>query len=89
MIDLDELARLDTREKLEERAEDLASSLISQTRDDIAGVYGQDSTQQMSDHVYGLAGLKASWMETLLIGKWIADARTEILAEIRRERGQR
>lgn len=83
MISLKELEALESRDDLEEKAEDLASSVLSTTRDDIQDVYGEDGDTERPEHVYGLAGIKSSWLETLVIGKWIAEAKNEILAELR------
>ena len=82
MITLKELEALSTDEALEERAEDLASQMIELTRDDIDAVYGKDAAQGTPEHVYGLANVKASWMQSLLIGRWIASAKNEILAKL-------
>lgn len=82
MISLQELEALSTDEALEERAEDLASRMIELTRDDIDAVYGENAAQGTPEHVYGLANVKASWMESLLIGRWIAEAKNEILAKM-------
>lgn len=82
MISLKELESLSTEEALEERAEDLASRMIELTRDDIDAVYGKDAAQGTPEHVYGLANVKASWMESLLIGRWISEAKNEILEKL-------
>lgn len=82
MISLKELETLTSDEALEERAEDLATRTIELTRDDIDAVYGENTAQETPEHVYGLANVKASWMQSLLIGRWIAEAKQEILAKI-------
>jgi len=86
MISLKELEDLDTEDKLEERAEELAGAVIKLTSEDIDAVYGENSSEGAAEHVYGLANVKASWMESLLIGRWIAEAKNEILSEIRSQR---
>jgi hypothetical protein len=88
MISLEELERLDTQEKLEDRAEELASHVIKMTADDVDEVYGERAAQDGPEHVYGLAGVKASWTETLLIGRWIAEAKNEILAKLEELHGK-
>lgn len=82
MLSLKELEELDTTEKLEECAEDIASRMIQHTKDDIDSVYGGGAAQETPEHVYGLVNVKASWTESLLIGRWIAEAKNEILAKL-------
>lgn len=79
MISLKQLERIETSEQLEELAEEMAAETIHVTRNDINEVYGDNIASQGPEHVYGLAGVKASWHETLLIGRWIAEAKAEIL----------
>lgn len=88
MISLKQLEDIETTEQLEELAEELAGEAIQVTRNDINEVYGDNVASQGPEHVYGLAGVKASWMETLLIGRWIAEAKTEILQALGSPRGE-
>lgn len=83
LIRLKELEKIETQAELEERAEDLASRIIEITRSDIRDAYPGGGQEDDPDHVYGLASLKGTWMETLMIGRWIADAKNEILEAIR------
>jgi hypothetical protein len=82
MISLKQLEAIETSERLEELAEELAGKAIQATRDDLNEVYGENAASQGPEHVYGLAGVKESWHETLLIGRWIAEAKQEILQKL-------
>lgn len=87
MLSLKELEQLADQDALEDKAEDLASLSIQLTRADIQAAYAGQEDADTPQHVYGLAGLKASWMESLLIGRWIAEAKNEILAKLEETKG--
>ena len=86
MLSLKELEALSNQEELEDKAEELASLAIELTRQDIRAAYQDTDNADAPEHVYGLAGLKASWMESLLIGKWIAEAKNEIIEVIQKKK---
>lgn len=85
MLSLKDVAALDDQDALEERAEELASALIALTRADIRVAHPDDGAADDPEHVYGLASLKATWMETLMIGRWISEAKKEILEAIEKK----